>query len=297
MLVALILFVSIADEDFFSVPSLRTLAESAAPLLVLATGVTIVILCGGIDLSIAALASFTSVLFALWVPHLGLFAAVPVVAVAALAGAVQGVVHVVTQVPSFVVTLGGMALWGGIALSVSGATTISVTDRAVVRWSTERILGLPVLVLAALAIVGFVAATMQLTPFGRWVRAVGNSEPAALLAGLPVLWVKITAFSASGACAGLAALMLVSRNYAGAPRLADSLLLPAVAAIVVGGTAITGGHGGLGRTIVGVLIIGVLRVGLSSTGVDQAWEQIIYGSLIIGAVAVTIDRSKLSALK
>jgi len=108
---------------------------------------------------------------------------------------------------------------------------------------------------------------------------------------------KIVVFAVSGACAGFAGVMLVGRTFSGAPSLADSLLLPVVAAIVVGGTAITGGFGGIGRTVVGVLIITVLRVGLSVAGVDSSYEQIFYGVLVIAAVALTIDRSKLPFVK
>lgn len=297
VLVLLLLALSTRSPDLLTPDSLLAIVDSAAPLMVLAVGVTLVILCGSIDLSIAALAALSSVLFALWIPAMGAAAAVPVIAVAALAGAVQGLVHVMARVNSFIVTLGGLALWSGLALVISGARTVPVSDLDAIEWAFTDVAGIPSAVIIALLLVLVLGAVMRFTPAGRWVRAVGHAEQAARLAGIPVDAVKVAAFAASGACAGLAGVLLVARTFSGAPTLGATLLLPAVAAVVVGGTAITGGHGGIGRTVVGALIVIVLRVGLSLVGVDAGVESVIYGVLIIGAVALTIDRAKVGVLK
>lgn len=297
LLTALLVLLSLRNPDLLTRNSLLTIADSAAPLIVLATGATIVILCGGIDLSIGALASFASVLTALWIPTMSAGVVVPVILISALAGLLQGWVHVAARVPSFVVTLGGLSLWSGLALTISGAGTVPVYDFAALRWAFTRTWGLPSATLVALVLVVVLGALMRFTPFGRWVSSVGHAEPAARLAGLPVGGIKMLAFAISGACAGLAGVLLVARTFSGAPTLGDSLLLPAVAAVIVGGTAITGGHGGLGRTLVGALIIVLLRVGLSQIGIDTSYEPIIYGVLIIIAVSVTIDRSKVAVIK
>lgn len=298
ILAALLVLLSLRNPDLLTPDSLLTIVDSAAPLMVLATGATVVILCGGIDLSIGALASLASVLVALWTPALGTWAAVPVVVVTALAGLLQGWVHVAARVPSFIVTLGGLSLWSGLALAISDARTIPITDLAALQWAFTRVLGnIPSALIVALVLVAVIGAVMRFTPFGRWVSSVGHAEPAARLAGLPVSAVKMTAFAISGACAGLAAVLLVARTFSGGPTLGDSLLLPAVAAVVVGGTAITGGYGGLAKTVAGALVVVLLRVGLSLIGVDAGFEPIFYGILIIAAVTVTIDRSKLAVLK
>lgn len=297
VLVLLVVLLSLRNPDFLSTRSLLTVVDSAAPLMVLASGVTLVIICGGIDLSIAAQASLASVLLALWVPSLGAAAAIPVVAVTTLAGALQGVVHVAAKVPSFIVTLGGLALWSGLALVISGASTIPITDLDAIGWAFTKVAGFPSAVLVALAVVAVIAAVMRLTPYGRWVEAIGHAEGAARLSGVPVSGAKIAAFAASGACAGLAGVLLVARTYSGAPSLGSTLLLPAVAAVVVGGTAITGGHGGILKTVIGALIIVVLRVGLGLIGVGPGPESIFYGVLTVAAVALTIDRAKLAVLK
>jgi ribose transport system permease protein len=120
---------------------------------------------------------------------------------------------------------------------------------------------------------------------------------AALLSGVHVSRVKIFAFALTGLFSGLAGMAMVARTYSGNPTIADSLLLPSIAAVVVGGTAITGGVGGLGRTLIGVLTITVLRVGIAVIGLDPAYEPIAYGVLIAGAVALTVDRSKTLIVK
>lgn len=298
VLTVLVTTISVANPAFLRPASLWTALDSAVPLLILACGAMLVIMCGGIDLSVAALASFASVLVAMWVPNLGIWAVPAVVLVGAAAGALQGLVHVIAQIPSFLVTLGGMALWSGLALSVSGASTIGITGTTL-DWAYTRIgpARIPSAVIIGAIFVIVLALILALTPVRRWIVAIGSSEPAALMAGAPVRTVKVGVFAMSGACAAFAGVMLVARTFAGAPSLADSLLLPVVAAVVVGGTAITGGFGGVGRTLLGVLIITVLRVGLSVAGVDPSYEQIIYGVLVIAAVALTIDRSKLPFVK
>ena len=298
VLVGLVAAISIANPNFQRPTSLWTALDSAVPLMILAAGAMLVILCGGIDLSVAALASLASVLVALWIPVLDGWAVIAVVLVCALAGVIQGGIHVIAQVPSFLVTLGGLAVWSGIALVASGAATIGVTGTTL-DWTFTRLgdWNIPSAVIIGAVIVGIFALTMVITPARRWLISIGSSESSAILAGVPVAQTKIAAFAISGACAGFAGVMLVGRTYSGSPGLADSLLLPVVAAIVVGGTAITGGFGGIGRTIIGVLIITVLHVGLSVAGVDSSFEQIFYGVLVITAVALTIDRSKLAFVK
>lgn len=297
ILVALLVLMSLRNPDLLSLGSLRTMVETGAPLMVLAAGATMVILLGGIDLSIGSLTALASILTVLWAPGFGGWVVVPVVAVCALAGLLQGVVHVAAKVPSFIVTLGGLSLWGGLALAISGARTIPLTDREALGWGFSQWFGVPSALVIALLVVAVLGVAKQFTPYGRWISSIGHAEPAAKLAGVPVGRVKILAFTISGACAGLASVLLVARTYSGAPDLGSTLLLPAVAAVVVGGTAITGGHGGLSKTVLGALVVTMLRSGLPLLGVDAGYVNIFYGALIILAVSVTIERSKVSILK
>jgi ribose transport system permease protein len=297
-LAALLAALTIADPDFLTQRSLTAVVRTSAPLVVLAAGATLVVLCGGIDLSIAALASLSTVLFAMWLPDLGSLTTPAVVVAAGAIGAVQGVAHVVLRIPSFIVTLGGMSIFSAVALVISDAGPIRVVDRDATKWLTMYVGGyVPMAFAVALIVVAVIALVLKVTPLQSYLTATGYSESAARLAGTPVDRVKIGAFTVSGACAGLAAVMLVSRNFSGSPTMADNLLLPAVAAIVVGGTAITGGHGSVWRSLVGALVITLLRVGLPIVGVPSAYEQILYGAIIVIAVALTLDRSKVLVIK
>lgn len=297
-LLALLAALTIADPDFLTQRSLTAASRTAAPLIVLAAGATLVVLCGGIDLSIAALCSLSTVFLALWLPDLGALATPAMILVAGAIGAVQGIAHVFLRIPSFIVTLGGMSIFSAVALVVSGAGTVRVVDDSTISWLELYVGGyVPMSVAVAVIVVAVVSVVLKATPLHSWVRATGYSESAARLAGTPVDLVKIGAFCLSGACAGLAAVMLVSRQYSGSPTMADNLLLPAVAAIVVGGTAITGGHGSLWRSLAGALVVTLLRVGLPIVGVPSAWEQILYGAIIVAAVALTLDRSKVLVVK
>jgi ribose transport system permease protein len=297
-LAALLAALSIADPDFLTQRSLTAVVRTSAPLVVLAAGATLVVLCGGIDLSIAALASLSTVLFAMWLPDLGGMTTLVVIAAAGAIGAIQGIAHVVLRIPSFIVTLGGMSIFSAVALVISDAGPIRVVDRDATKWLTQYVGGyVPMAFAVALIVVASISIVLKVTPLQSYLTATGYSESAARLAGTPVDRVKVGAFTVSGACAGLAAVMLVSRNYSGSPTMADNLLLPAVAAIVVGGTAITGGHGSVWRSLVGALVITLLRVGLPIVGVPSAYEQILYGAIIVVAVALTLDRSKVLIIK
>jgi ribose transport system permease protein len=297
-LVALLAALTMADPDFLTQRSLTAVVRTSAPLVVLAAGATLVVLCGGIDLSIAALASLSTVLFAMWLPDLGGMTTLVVIAAAGAIGAIQGIAHVMLRIPSFIVTLGGMSIFSAVALVISDAGPIRVVDRDATKWLTQYVAGyVPMAFAVAVIVVAAISIVLKVTPLQSYLTATGYSESAARLAGTPVDRVKVGAFTVSGACAGLAAVMLVSRNYSGSPTMADNLLLPAVAAIVVGGTAITGGHGSVWRSLVGALVITLLRVGLPIVGVPSAYEQILYGAIIVVAVALTLDRSKVLIIK
>jgi ribose transport system permease protein len=291
VLIVLLAGLGLLQPSFLSLYSLSVLAGESSVILVLAAGQTLVILLGGIDLSMAAVASLASVLIALLLPSVGLAGLLGVLAFTALVGAAQGLIHTRAQLPSFVVTLAGLGLSSGLAL-VIGRTTIPVTaGYEAVGWLKGRDFGVPHAFAFAVFATVVLVVMLRWSPVGRYIYAIGMGEAAAILSGVPVGKVKVLVFALSGLLAGLSGMMMVARTYGGNPSIADSLLLPSIAAVVIGGTAITGGSGGLGRTIVGALTIGVLRVGIAVVGLDPAYEPIAYGLFIIVAVALSIDRS------
>lgn len=297
VLLALLAGAALVEPTFLSLDNLAMMAGESSVLLLLASGQTLVILLGGIDLSMAALAALASVLLALALPGMGASGVPAVLALTTAIGLSQGVVHVHGQLPSLVVTLAGGAICAGVALGV-GHTTIPVTDGyAAVGWLEGSSFGLPHSFAFAAAALIALAACLRWLAFGRRVYAAGLNPRAALMSGVRVGRVKIIAFALSGLFSGLAGMTLVARTYSGTPTIADSLLLPSIAAVLIGGNAITGGVGGMGRTLVGVLTITVLRVGTAAVGIDPAYEPIVYGVLIVSAVALTIDRSKMGVTK
>jgi len=298
VLIALIALVSISEPAFLTSTSLTSMAVDAGPVLLLVFGSTLVILLGGIDLSVAALASLSSVLLALWLPSLGSWAVLAVILVAATLGAAQGAIQAFTQIPSFVVTLGGLGIFSGLALRLSGASSQPLLESyAVVDFAAADTLGVPHTLLVVAAVAGLLAAVMRFLPVGRRVYAVGAGERAALLSGVGTVGVRVFAFAVSGACAAVAALLLVAQTQFAGPDLADNLLLPAIAAVVVGGTAISGGVGGLGAALIGGLIVTVVRVGTVIVGLDPAVQNIVFGIGVVVAVALTTDRAKIGVIK
>ncbi len=297
VLILLVAGLGAIEPSFLSFYSLSVLAGESSVILLLATAQTIVILLGGIDLSMAAVASLASVLVALVLPAAGPVGAIGVLALTTCIGATQGYIHAKAQVPSFVVTLAGMGLCSGIALFISPATVPVTAGFEAVSWLRGRIFGVPTAFVFAAGLLLVVALLLRFLPIGRQIYAIGLGEPAALLSGVRTARVKIMAFALTGLFAGVAGMLLVARTRGGHPGVADALLLPSIAAVVVGGTAITGGHGGVIRTLAGVLIIACLRVGIAITGINPGYEPIAYGLVIVGAVALTIDRSKIAFVK
>ena len=297
VLAALLLGIGVFEPSFLSAYSLRVLMGESSPILLLAVAQTTVIMLGGIDLSVAAVTSLASVLLALILPGFGVWGLALVLLLTTAIGALQGYIHVIAQLPSFVVTLAGMGLWAGIALSIA-QTTIPVTrGYSVVGWMQGSLLGIPTSFVFAAGVALLIWLALRQSALGRYVQAIGLGETAALFSGVRVDRVKIATFALSGLLAGATGAALVARTYSGNPSAANSLLLPSIAAVVVGGTAITGGFGGIGRTIIGVLIISVLRVGIAIVGIDPGYEPLAYGLVVICAVALTMDRTRIAVVK
>ena len=263
-------------------------------------GTTFVIMLGGIDLSVQAAASFASMVVAELLPRVG-YAAFPITILVGLAmGLASGFVHVKLRIPSFVATLATGGIMTGLSLLMEGGRTVSLTDegREQAAWiSGAWAFGVPNVILIAIVVAIGGMLAQRYTRFGRYSAAIGAGEPAARAAGISVDPHKIIAFGLSGAFASLAGVVLAARLSSGSPDLANQLLLPAIAAVIVGGTAITGGVGSIGRTMVGALIVSIVRIGMTYVGVDIFAQQIVFGAALIFAVFVTIDRSKIPIIK
>ena len=298
-LAVLILLVGIAQPSFLQPGTLIELASDTAVLFILATGVTFVIMLGGIDLSIQSMASLASVIVALTITRLGYGSFVLAIVIGAIAGFLSGIVHVRLKIPSFIATLamGGVLFSAALVISKQRSITLDEAGRAYQAWITGQAFGLPNVIFIGLLVLAAAHIVQAHTRFGRYSAAIGAGEPAAFASGVKVGRQKIFAFVLSAAFAAVAGVVLAGRLASGSPTLAAELLLPSIAAVVVGGTAITGGVGSIWRTLVGALIISVVRIGMTFLGVNIFAQNIVFGAVLIGAVAITIDRTKIPIVK
>jgi ribose transport system permease protein len=299
LLLGMIFLVGVLRPGFLSITALVNIVGDTSTLFVLAAGVTFVVMLGGIDLSIQSVASLSSVVVALLIPIYGYWSFPSAVLLGLFIGWVSGFLHVRLRIPSFIVTLaiGGIVAATALVLSQARSILIREHGRAFLTWNTGTTFGLPNVILIGVitAIIGI--WTQRHTPFGRYSLAIGAGESATWASGVKVNRYKILAYALSAGLAALAGILLAGRLSSGSPTLANELLLPAIAAVVVGGTAITGGAGGIERTVVGALIISVVRVGMTFLGVNIFAQQIVFGVVLIMAVAVTIDRTKILVVK
>lgn len=299
-LVVLTLAVSAIDPGFLAPRSLVQMAADVSTLFVMALGITLVIYIGGIDLSAQSVANMTTVLATLALPVLGGWSAGVVLAGGALLGFVSGYASTRLKVPSFIATLavGGVALSIGQFASGQQAVFMDAALRdAKFGWVTGSSAGIPHEIFIALALLAVLLFVERRTTIGRALKAIGAGEPAAVASGLRVDRYKILVYTISGLIAAFAGLLFSVKLAGGAPNIAEGFLLPAIVAVLIGGTPLTGGVGGVLNTLIGALIVAVIRTAMVYLEVPATAQQIVFGIVLIGAIALTIDRSKLAIVK
>jgi ribose transport system permease protein len=299
-LAVLVLIVGSQSRVFLTLEAQATLMTGTATLFILAAGITFVVMLGSIDLSAQSVASLASIVAASTVASYGYLSILFAIAVGTAFGLLNGIIYVYLKLPSFIATLAMGSVASSAALLLSGMRSVPIAPElryTVFYWIVGTTFGIPNQIIVELCVLVLSLLIERYSLFGRWSRAVGSGEPAAFAAGVPVNLVKILAMTLSGTAAGLAGVVIGARLSSGSPTIANEFLLPAVAAIVVGGTAITGGTGTVVYTLIGVLIISVVRVGMTFMSVDIFAQQIVFGLLIVIAAAATIDRKKLPIVK
>ena len=298
-LLILVIVVGIIAPGFLSPKTLLTLAGDTATIFVLAAGVTFVIMIGGIDLSIESAASFCSVVVAMSLPYVGYLSFPLGILAGAGIGLVNGLMHTKLKIPSFIATLAAMVIWSGLALVVTNVKPIQIElkNANYLAWISGKTFDIPNTVFIGIAVLLICLFIQRYTSFGRFSAAIGAGEEATRASGVDADRYKLLAFVLSGTMAGLAGAILSGIMSGGSARMADNLLLPTIASVIVGGTAITGGVGSVVRTVIGALIISVVRVGMQFVGVDVFAQQIVFGVMLAIAVAITIDRSKIPIVK
>ncbi len=299
-LIVLVLLVGAYDPSFFSVGNFLTVTADTMTLFLMASGVTLVIMIGGIDLSIQAVASMASCILAAYLGRFGIWTIPLAVLGGAVAGLAGSLVSTRLRIPSFIATLAvsGVVLSAGYWFSDTRSINIPPDlSASYLSWAVGDTLGIPNEIWVGVVAMVVLSVLLQLTPFGRLIRGIGAQEQAVIASGINVDRIKIAAYVLSGTMAALAGVVMAARLGSGSPTLANEFLLPAIAAIIVGGTAITGGVGSVWRTFVGALIVQVVRIGMTFMGVSVFAQQIVFGVILVAAVAITLDRSKLLVVK
>ena len=280
---------------FLTPNNMFNILRQNASNLFLATGMTMVIILGGIELSVGSVIALSGCVAAGCVVNLGLPEIVGFLAailVGAIVGMFNGLVICKTDIPPFIVTLASMNIAKGIALVYTqGAPIRCMTDAF--KFPGAGYVG-PVPTPVILMVIVFVIAALMInrTQLGRHIYAVGGNAQAAKFSGINVSKVKFIVYTYTGIMAGIAGVVVASRLYSGQPTAGDGAEMDAIAAVVVGGTSMSGGSGRIGGTLIGVLIIGVLNNGLNLMGVDSNWQYIVKGLVILLAVYVDFIRNK-----
>lgn len=291
ILIAMFIGAQARFGNFFTPTLLSALLLDNAYLLILAVGMTFVILTGGIDLSVGSVLAFTGILCANMISQgTPVLVAVPIMLLGgALVGLLIGVLVHYFGVQPFIASLVGMFLARGLAFLVS-LKSIKIEEPAILwlqstRFKFEGWYITPTGILALLVVVAGVLI-LQYTRFGRTIYAIGGNEPSARLMGLPVVRTKILAYVISGVCGGLAGLVLIAYQGAGYPLNGTGAELDTIAAVVIGGTLLTGGSGYVIGSMVGVLVYGTIAQVIAFLGAEQSWKRIIVGTLLLIFVVV-----------
>ena len=297
-LVALCILLAIlpaTSKSFVSTRNFFNVLRQVSTNMFLACGMTMVIILGGIDLSVGSIIALAGCVEAGMVVHLNM--PLPLAILIALAiglgvGMFNGYVVSTTTIPAFIVTLATMNICRGLAYVYTGGSPVRVMTDAWKFIGAGYIGPFPTPVIIMVAILIITAIIMNKTKLGRHIYAVGGNAQAAEYSGINVRKVKFLVHSYSGLMAGLAGVVLASRMYSGQPTAGDGAEMDAIAATVVGGTSMAGGSGKIGGTIVGALIIGVLNNGLNLMNVNSFWQYVVKGVVILGAVDVDFLKNK-----
>lgn len=302
-LIAITVVFSFLSPHYFTLGNLLTMATHVAIFGILAVGMLLVILNGGIDLSVGSTLGLCGVVAGFLMQGVTLewfgvvlyppvwVVAVLTCALGAFVGMVSGVLIARFKVPAFVSTLGVMYVARGAALLITNGLTYNNLGGRPELGNTgfdwlgfNRLFGIPIGV-AVLAIIALIGSVMlNRTAFGRWLYASGGNERAADLSGVPVKSVQVTVYVLSGICAGITGLILSSQLTSAGPTAGASYELTAIAAVVIGGAALTGGRGNIRGTLLGAFVIGFLSDGLVIIGISSYWQTVFTGAVIVFAV-------------
>jgi ribose transport system permease protein len=284
---------SIARPSFLSQYNLGIVLRQVSYVAIVALGQTLVLISGGIDLSVGATAGLSAIIGSIMMATVGIDAWVSTaiaVLIGASCGLVNGLFIAKVKLNPFIVTLAASEVYGGLILVITkGYPVMGIPEKF--RVLGRGMLGpvpVPVVIMLVLAVI--MTYILRNTPFGRYVYALGGNESAARLVGIRVERIKVAVYAISGSLAALSGMIYVSRMNAGQPTIGEAWLMPSVTAAIIGGTSLSGGEGTILGTIIGAVLMGVLANGIVLLNVSSYWEKVIIGTVVVVAVIIDMVR-------
>lgn len=301
VLVIISVILSFASPVFLTTDNLLSVLRQVSNNMYLALGMTLVIILGGIDLSVGTCVAMCGTLTAGLMVNQGMPMVLAIAVgllLGTLAGFLNGLIIATFKVPAFIVTMSMMNVAKGVAYIYSGGRSIRVSNDVFTGIGTGKLFGvlpLPVVYMIVLIIIFIVV--LNKTKFGTYIFAIGGNRESARLSGVPIKKVEIAAFTISGFLAAFAGIVLSARMYSGQPGVGEGYELDAIAACVLGGISMTGGVGAVSGTIFGALVIGIISNGLNLIGLSSFWQLVVKGLIIVLAVIIDTQKGKDSVVK
>ncbi len=280
------------NPSFLNLYNIKVLLLNIAPLLVMSCGATYVRLLGSLDLSMGAVCSCANVMFVELLPNMGALSYAVAIVFGIASGLLLGFIHTRFKIPSFIASLGMMNVYNSIALLIAPSpVNIERKLKPFISWGRESVGIIGVTTIISVVIMILLYFLQKKTTIGKTLNLIGANERAARISGVRVTRSKLFAFAVCGMTSAIAGIMLAIKLQSSAPTVGSPFTLLAVAAVLLGGTSMTGGKGSILMTLIGVLMVVVIDNGMTIVGVDPFWSQIIFGVLIIIAMTLTTDRT------
>ncbi|PLR79825.1 ribose ABC transporter permease [Bacillus canaveralius] len=284
----LCLVMTFLTDNFLTVSNLMNVARQISVTAIAAVGMTLVIIIGGIDLSVGSILALSGVMAATMYTNVEspVLAIIVAIAVGGAVGFFNGFVTAKGMIAGFITTLATMSAVRGFSFIYTEGVPVSVTSPNFTFIGTGYFLSIPVPIIIMIIVLAFGFYLMNRTRFGRYIYAIGGNEQTSKWSGLKVDRIKIYVYMLSGLLTGLAGVILASRLASGQPFAGQGFELDVIAAVIVGGTSLAGGKGNISGTIIGVMLIGILSNGLTLLNVDSYYQMVIKGGIIILAVLI-----------
>lgn len=298
LLFILVAIFTVGNSRFLTPKNFLTIAQQMVVTLIAAYGMLFVIVEGSIDLSVGGIVALAAVAVAKTVDTLGAFAVFPALGVGIICGLINGCCFTYLKIPTFITTMGTMTAFRGLVLILTDGAQIMIGNKSFLHLYNGSYIGsIPNNVIFVIVITIIMWYVYKNFAFSREVRAVGGAEKVATLAGIKINKIKVGVFVLCGFMAGLAGVFQAARSYAATPTMGDGMEMDVIAAVVLGGTPMSGGIGSVMTTVLGALIMCILSNGMNIIGLDANIQKVVKGIILIFAVCMTVDRKRMGVIK